>query len=304
MAYWPFELRRCDLRTPEAIALFLADCRLRPLASATLKRYAGELARLPDCELPPEPQALRELLADPKYSRASRQGWHRTWKQFFGWLWLEHQVPTPMVRVRAPRGEKIVQLPFTREELRSLFSACLNDTERALLLFLLDTGARRGEVASLRRHAIYNDGRRWWAAVSGKTGPKALPISEITARYLRKISRGDSVWATWWGGQLTVDGLAMVWRRLVARAGIRAENRASWAPGIRRQRGLHAMRRTAAREHWRRGMDLRLVQLLLDHAKIQSTQAYLWVGSEDLAAAIERTSPVADFQDLLPEQTP
>lgn len=60
------------------------------------------------------------------------------------------------------------------------------------------------------------------------------------------------------------------------------------------------MRRTAAREHWRRGMDLRLVQLLLDHSKISSTQAYLWVGSEDLAAAHERTSPVGDFQDLLP----
>lgn len=300
LVYRPHEPWGClDLRTPEAVDLFLADCRLRPLAAATIRRYTDELARLPDCELPPDPQVLRELLASPKYSRASRQGWYRTWKQFFSWLWLEHQVATPMVRIKAPRGERIVQLPFSHDELRSLFSACLNDTERALMLFLLDTGCRRGEVASLRSHGIWSDGRHWWAAVSGKTGPKAVPISEITARYLRRITRGDAVWSTWWGKPLSVDGLKTTWRRLVARAGIRTEDRSSWAPGIRRQRGLHAMRRTAAREHWRRGMDLRLVQLLLDHSKIASTQAYLWVGSEDLAAAHERTSPVADFKDLL-----
>lgn len=203
-----------------------------------------------------------------------------------------------MVRVKAaPRGERLIHLPFSHDELRALFAACLNDTHRTLLLFLLDTGCRRGEVASLRRHGIYHDGRHWWAAVSGKVGPKAVPVSDLTASYLRRIGHGDSVWTTRQGCPLGVDGIKTMWRRLVGRTGIRQE---PWAAGIRRPRGLHAMRRTAAREHWRRGMDLRLVQALLGHAKISSTQGYLWVGDEDLAAAHATSSPVADFRDLLP----
>jgi integrase len=287
------------VRTSEAIDLFLADCRRRPLSAFTLRRYAEELARLPDCELPPEPEVLRSTLADPKYSRASRQGWYRTWRQFFAWLWLEHHIETPMVRVQSPRGERIVSLPFTREELQALFRACLDDRHRALLLFLLDTGCRRGEVASLRRSSLFDDAGRSWAVVSGKTGPRPVPMSLLTAEYLRKIAVGDVIWADAHGRPLDVDGLKTLWRRLVDRSGIRQENRSAWPAGIRRRRGLHTMRRTAAREHWLRGMDMRLVQHLLGHARLASTQGYLWVGDEDLARVHAQTSPVEDFREFL-----
>ena len=55
-----------------------------------------------------------------------------------------------------------------------------------------------------------------------------------------------------------------------------------------RQYGTHSMRRTKAAEIYRKTGNLRAVQLLLGHTKVDSTVRYLGVELEDALSIAER----------------
>ena len=55
--------------------------------------------------------------------------------------------------------------------------------------------------------------------------------------------------------------------------------------------GTHSLRRTKATLIYRRTKNLRAIQLLLGHSKIESTVRYLGVEVEDALALAEETEP-------------
>jgi len=48
-----------------------------------------------------------------------------------------------------PKVPRKAQLVLSPEDVKKLLSACSSERDRALMLFLLDTGARRAEAASV-----------------------------------------------------------------------------------------------------------------------------------------------------------
>ena len=156
----------------------------------------------------------------------------------------------------------------------------------ALIELLYGSGLRASELVSLPRHAIAPD--RPFLILKGKGGRERLaPISEraraAVAAWAAQVPR-DSLWLFPSGKKhLSRVRLYQLVRELAAAAGIPPE-RAS----------PHVLRHAFATHLLEGGADLRVVQTLLGHADIATTQIYTHVDSRRLIELVNARHPLAD----------
>jgi site-specific recombinase XerD len=174
---------------------------------------------------------MGDLLARRAPSTAAT--YHKVLKLLYAWLAEEEEIPSsPMARMKPPIvPDKPV--PIVPEHgLKGLFKVCAGNTfearrDTALLMLLLDTGARRDELAGLRLDdvdleldvvLVLGKGRR------ERTLPFGRKAGEALDRYLRARARHKDTALSWlWlgrNGRLTEWGLVMMLRRRGAQAGL------------------------------------------------------------------------------------
>lgn len=173
---------------------------------------------------------------------------------------------------------------------------CLHRTESALLLkrhtdeywrtifaLMIATGIRVGELVALRIEDIDFDGGR--IRVHGK-GARQRVVFVADSKLLAGLGRqkGDRS-----SGSLFVRN----GRDLTTRRVRRALSRATARLGIDRKITPHMLRHTAATELVDAGIDIRIVQRLLGHASIQTTQIYAHVSDTAMEAALTRADVVS-----------
>ena len=170
------------------------------------------------------PEQLRAFLATGQRSTPSFR--YRGLKRFFNWLEAEAEIKSnPFAVIKEPALPTDFPQVLGDGELRSLLRACegteFNDRrDLALIRFLLDTGARRAEIAvmTLDDLEVRNHRAMVGARVVDKDYPKSgvrqVAFGKKTAlaldRYLRTRSRhphGQEPWL-WLGerGRLSGDG--------------------------------------------------------------------------------------------------
>ena len=175
------------------------------------------------------------------------------------------------------------------ERLRAARLACL-------LEVLYATGLRVSELVALPESAARRDQRM--LVVRGKGGRERLvPLNnsakKAMADYLalRAASKGDkSVEKTKWlfpsfaeSGHLTRQHFARELKSLAAAAGLRPA-----------QVSPHVLRHAFASHLLQNGADLRVVQTLLGHADISTTQIYTHVLEERLKSLVRDLHPLAE----------
>jgi site-specific recombinase XerD len=189
---------------------------------------------------------MGDLLARRTASTAAT--YYKVLKILYAWLAEEEEIPAdPMARMKRPIvPDKPV--PIVPEDgLKRLFRACAGNTfearrDTALLMLLLDTGARRAEMVGLQITdvdleldvlLVLGKGRRERALPFGRRAGEALD------RYLRARARHKDAALPWlWlgkKGRLTDAGLRMMLRRRGALVGL---------PGLH----PHQLRHTFAHE--------------------------------------------------------
>ena len=89
-------------------------------------------------------------------------------KTFFRFVSQRYGVPNPMQQVAPPRCPKKLMPTLEPHEMMLLLTLVNNPRDKALLTLLIDTGARAGEVAGLRRQDVKESSIR----VRGKTGER------------------------------------------------------------------------------------------------------------------------------------
>lgn len=158
---------------------------------------------------------------------------YRALQQFWRWALEEEEIDrSPMERMKPPRVPETPVPVVPIEDFRKLLRATdgkdfRSRRDTAILLFLFDTGARRGEVAGLRVGDV--DLRERLAYVTGKGGHvRAVRFGTRTAialdRYLR-LRRGHKAAAAealWLGqdGPLTVWAIGQLVAKRCAAAGL------------------------------------------------------------------------------------
>ena len=156
-----------------------------------------------------------------------------------------------------------------------------------LLELLYATGMRVSELVSLRRAAVMRDAS--FLTVTGKGNKERIvPVNDrardAVKAWLTTLAPGPWLFpATGEDGYLSRQVFARDLKGLAGRAGISS---ARVAP--------HVLRHAFASHLLQGGADLRVVQMLLGHADISTTQIYTHVLDEKLRTLVETHHPMAD----------
>jgi len=204
----------------------------------------------------------------------------------------------PAQDVRAPKVPAGIPKALTEAEVESLLDAVIGDTpaitrDRAILETLYAAGLRISELVGLDRPDLdLDDGV---VRVFGKGGKeRVVPIGRAARTALtdyltlgrpqlvRTASRShDAVFLNARGGRLTRQGCWGIVRAAAKRVGL--EDRIS----------PHVLRHSCATHLLDHGADLRVVQEVLGHVSLSTTQVYTKVTADRLRSVYEAAHPRA-----------
>ncbi|MEE2977467.1 MAG: site-specific tyrosine recombinase XerD [Pseudomonadota bacterium] len=221
-------------------------------------------------------------------SRASSANRRRTvFKRFFQWALREHVVSTDPSRL-LPTAKQPPRFPKTLSEtqVEALINAPDVDTplglrDRAMIELMYASGLRVSEIVALKTVEVgLNEGVV--RVVGGKGGKDRLvPFGAEAGDWLRRYLRDGRTALL---GERTADALFVTARGegmtrqafwyLIKRYALLADIHAPLSP--------HTLRHAFATHLLNHGADLRVVQMLLGHADISTTQIYTHVARERL----------------------
>jgi integrase/recombinase XerD len=268
---------------------FLAGRKKSPLSadSSDLGAYLGHLAR-------------KGFASSSQARRLSAM------RQFYKFLYAEGlRGDDPTAILDAPKkGRPLPKIMSEQEVTRLLDTAAREAAEPgpdrlsrlrmlALLELLYATGMRVSELVSLPAKVLDQEGR--FLMIRGKGNKERLvPLSRSAIAALgafgemRKAAAEKAGGSTWLFPSAGKDGylprqvFARELKSLVARAGLKA---AAISP--------HVMRHAFASHLLQNGADLRVVQELLGHSDISTTQIYTHVLEERLRQTVQTHHPLA-----------
>lgn len=216
-------------------------------------------------------------------------------RQFYRWQVRERRLPEdPTALIDSPRLGRSLPKALGEEEVERLLRA--PDTEdplglrdRAMLELMYATGLRVSELVGLQLPNLsLNQGV---VRVVGKGDRERLvPLGEEAARWLERYlaeSRPALL-----GEAKTPDVFVTARRRGMTRQSfwLRVKKHAAGA-GIEQPISPHGLRHSFATHLLNHGADLRVVQLLLGHSDLSTTQIYTHVAREGLKRLHERHHP-------------
>lgn len=208
-----------------------------------------------------------------------------------GWVKLD-----PSARIDAPKLGRPLPKSLTEQEVEALLEAPDTDDpeglrDRAMLELLYATGLRVSELVGLRFSQLsLNQGL---VRVMGKGGKERLvPLGDEALEWLSRFIRSarydllgerlsDDVFPTRRGAAMTRQAF---WYRIKKHAA---------TAGISKHLSPHTLRHAFATHLLNHGADLRVVQMLLGHSDLSTTQIYTHVARERLKSLHQQHHPRA-----------
>jgi site-specific recombinase XerD len=205
--------------------------------------------------------------------------YYKAVRRMFNWSINEdllQQNPAKDIHFKAPPPPAIQ--PYSPDELKRLLAVCELDIKtgarfiglrnKAMILLFIDSGLRLSELAHLKLVDLNLEQR--WVRVIGKGNSIGIcPFSAKTAKAIwlymlerKQRAKGDTLWVTEEGRQLSVGGLSSSFVYLKKRAGVNGQGR------------VHRLRHTSALQYLRGVKDSFLLQLFLRHKDLTMSRRY------------------------------
>lgn len=284
----------------------------RGLSAATIKAYEGQLARMCVTLAHMEPGAVQRddlrIVIDLWADRDPRTRANVTSAIRSFWKWAEdegHVALSPAAKIRRPHvPKKEVELLPTLTD-TALLNVAENVRDKLALMVLLDYGLRRAELGILQVRS-FDLGRRMLTVTGKRSKTRLLPLrgrivmaaeeyllTDLPAPVSRQPEPDDFLIYSEQRNRYGVHGadpkrpmpVATVhrwWYRHLHLAGLVGK-------GVERGMNMHRARHTFATELRREERDLGIIQRMLGHSDVSTTEAYY--GHYDLSeleAAMER----------------
>jgi integrase/recombinase XerD len=286
---------------------FLRFCAVeRQLSENTLQAYACDLAdfhawlpaRTSVSEISTETLKayLQHIVAKRGLAGATIRRRLACLRGFFRRLEELEQAVDPFTgwRLKLPRRRRLPRA-LSRDEASTLLAAfrvrtpddlAADPTLQVAIRLMVSTGVRVGELCKLRIEDISPDGAS--LRVHGKGSRDRIAYvadpdfrAELKALVLRRRNRagpGAPVFVNRHGSRMRPQSIRTKLRLVAARA------------GLSRRITPHMLRHTAATLPIETGVDIRIVQRLLGHSSIATTEIYTHVSDEALRTTLERAN--------------
>jgi site-specific recombinase XerD len=273
----------------------LDDMRMRKLEPRTQEAYvravrklAAYLGRSPDTATVEDLRNFQLHLVDSGASPISLNATLTGLKFFFDITLGQIELMARMQPVKVPRTLPVV---LSTEEVSRLIAAARNVKHQAALSVAYGAGLRASEVISLKTTDV--DSQRMTLRVEQGKGAKDR-YALLSPALLQRLR-------TWWrvghaqgrmlpGGWL-FPGMAVM-DPLTARQLNRAVHDAATAAGINKRVTTHTLRHSFATHLLERKLDIRVIQVLLGHKKLETTSIYTHVATDLLREVIGPLEPM------------
>ena len=253
-----------------------------------LYSYAGWLASSASRDLlQSRPEDILAYLATltGKSSRTSARRLSSL-RRFFQYLAREGRIGhDPCARIAAPRIGRPLPKSLTEEEVESLLGApdtttAVGQRDRAMLEVLYATGLRVSELVGLQLGQV--NLRQGVLRVIGKGNKERLvPLGEEASDWVEKFIRQGRA-ELLQGPPVDVLFPSRRGRMMARQTFWHAIKRHALRAGISKTLSPHVVRHAFATHLLNHGADLRVVQMLLGHSDISTTQIYTHVARERL----------------------
>jgi integrase/recombinase XerD len=191
-------------------------------------------------------------------------------------------------RIPFPRREQKLPLILSRDEVKAMLEAPPDLRHRAMLAILYGSGLRVSEVARLKVADIDSARNVLWV----RSGKGRKDRQALLPPKLRELLR------CYWRTRRPTDWLfpgADPSQPISVKTIFRACQQAAHSAGIAKSVHPHLLRHAFATHLLEAGVNLRTIQFLLGHARLETTARYLQVADVNVRAT---TSPLESLESL------
>jgi integrase len=187
---------------------------------------------------------------------------------FREWGYDLHINPASLVR-KPPEGKARDRVlnATQREALIASCGQCANPWVKPVVIFALETAARRGEILALTWDGV--DLKHGIAKVSGKTGSRSIPLSPACISMLKTLPRSIDGHVF----PITIETIKQAYQRAVRRAGISDFT-------------FHDLRHDALTRLANMGFNVLELRAISGHTTANMLQRYVSINANDLAGKL------------------
>ena len=213
---------------------------------------------------------------------------------FYKFLLIENEVTiNPMDNIDLPKIHKALPYILTEEDINKLLDIKLNSyfdyRNKAMLELMYSSGLRVSELINLTLNDL--DFEQDIVRIMGKgSKERIVPIGDYAINYLQlyiteyrlflvKKDRNDYVFLNNHGKKMTRQGFFKIIKKIAIEQGIEKEV------------SPHMLRHSFATHMLNHGADLQVIQELLGHSDISTTQVYTHVSKEHLRGVYDNFHP-------------
>jgi len=174
-----------------------------------------------------------------------------------------------IVNIKTPKIPKKLPVVLTKQEVKRLIDNASTKKSRLMLMLLYSSGLRVSELLSLKKQDFELEKNSLWVR-SGKGNKDRLVI--LSSKLVEELKNYLE----------NVDGLVFPGKndKILPRTVQKIVKLAAKKAGINKKVSPHTLRHSFATHLLEKGTDLRMIQELLGHSNLQTTQIYTQVSDE------------------------
>ena len=179
-----------------------------------------------------------------------------------------------ILKFKTPKAEKKIPEILTKEEVKALIQSTKNLKSRLIIKFLYSTGLRVSELTGMRLKDLSIDKKEGWVRKGKGSKDRFFKISDLLMedleRYISTLPENSEFLFPGRNKTLTPRNIQKIIKRVAEKA------------KISKKVSPHKLRHSFATHLLEAGTDIRIIQELLGHADLSTTQIYAHVSREQL----------------------
>ena len=170
-------------------------------------------------------------------------------------------------KIRTPKIQNELPIVLSKEEVRSLIESAGSQKSKLIIMSLYSSGLRVSELVNLKWKDLELDQNMAWVRSGKGSKDRVIILSKSLVDELKKLPKNIFVFE---GpkGSLSTRNI----RKIVSLAAKRA--------GVSKKVSPHTLRHSFATHLLEGGTDIRMIQELLGHSNLQTTQIYTHISFE------------------------